>query len=317
MNRIPILFNPKSGPYWNDPDVILARMEPSTRSRVEPIEMTFPFDFSEAIERAKNATAPLIVWGGDGTIHHAAKALFFRGCPVPLAAIPGGSGNGLAGGLRTPENPVGALENLLYGRELKIDVGMVDGEPFFNLAGCGFEGDVAHAYDESSGMRGFFNYAKIAIKLWHNTEPLNIRWDAEDIPRSEPSTGLEKLRAAWLGPEPELPEQAWSLCFANLPQYGSNLWIAPNADPTDGAIHWVSLAKPSILDFVTELPQLFREHGKTRLRKEGRTNKAVVRFDYPVNWQFDGEPASPRDRAEISIEQRAFRMMVVRGCPWV
>lgn len=315
--RIPLVFNPKSGPYWTDPDVILARMDSGTRERIDPIEMTFPFDYSEAIEKAKKADGPLIVWGGDGTIHYAAKALLQMGCPVPLAAVPGGSGNGLAGGLRTPENPVGALENLLRGREIQIDVGRIDGEPFLNLAGCGFEGDVAHVFDKSTGMRGFFSYAKIAVKLWHNTESIDVHWDAEGMVLSEPKTGLEKLKAAWDGPAPELPELAWSLCYANLPQYGSNLWIAPDADPTDGALEWVSLSKPNIIDFVTELPQLFREHGKTKLRKEGRIRKATVRFDYPVNWHLDGEPAMPRDRAEITLETRAFRMMVIRGCPWV
>ena len=316
MMRIPLVFNPKSGPYWTDPDLILARMDSETRERIDPVEMTFPFDYSESIEKAQRSGGPLIVWGGDGTIHYAAKALLQKGCPVPLAAVPGGSGNGLAGGLRTPENPVGALENLLRGREILMDVGRVDGEPFFNLAGCGFEGDVAKAFEQSSGMRGFFSYAKIAFKLWYNTEPIDVYWETESTAHLEPKSGLEKLRAAWHGPAPELPERAWSLCFANLPQYGSNLWIAPGADPTDEALQWVSLAKPNIIDFIAELPQLFRERGKTRLRREGRIRSAAVRFDYPVNWQLDGESSSPRDRAEITMESRAFRMMVIRGCPW-
>jgi diacylglycerol kinase family enzyme len=314
--KIPLVYNAKSGPYWKDPDAILASMDAGLRARVEPIEMSFPFDYSESIEKAQHAGGPLVVWGGDGTIHYAAKALLEKGCPAPLAALPGGSGNGLAGGLRTPENPIGALENLLSGREMMMDVGRLDGEPFFNVAGCGFEGDLAHEFDESGGMRGFFNYAKIALKLWRSSEPLNAQWEAVGLAPNEPRTGLEKLKAAWYGPGPDFPGIAWSLCFANLPQYGNGLWIAPGADPTDGAIQWVTLAKPSIFDFVAELPQLFKENGRTKLRREGQIKSAAVHFDFSVNWQIDGEPAQPRDRAEITIEPRVFRMMVIRGCPW-
>jgi len=322
MALIPLVFNPNSGPRGKDPNALLAGLDAKTRGRIAPLEMTIPFDYTEAIDRAERAGGPLIVWGGDGTIHHAALELLQRGCPVALAAIPGGSGNGLTGGLRTPENPVGALYNLINGREMRMDVGRLDGEPFFNLAGCGFEGDVAHAFDESgkSGNgRGFLSYARIALRLWRQTQPLgiDIKRDAGGAVLYEPAARLDKLRAAWRGPGQEVPERAWSLCFANLPQYGNNLWIAPGADPTDGAMQWVSLSRPNVFDLVTELPQLFRERGKTKLRCEGRVNKAVVRTDRPANWHIDGEPAPPRDRAEITLEPRAFRMMVIRGCPWV
>ncbi|MDR2697057.1 MAG: hypothetical protein LBB40_01110 [Holophagales bacterium] len=316
MARIPLVFNPNSGTCGKDPDVILAGLDQEIRMRIEPLGMVFPFDYSEAIDKAKAAKAPLVVWGGDGTIHHAARELLQRGCPVPLAAVPGGSGNGLVCGLRTPENPTGAIDNLLKGREPRMDVGRVDGEPFFNLAGCGFEGDVAHGFDKYVKGRGFFNYAKVAVKLWRQAETLNVKWDAEPNVLPDVKTGLEKLREAWLGSAPELPERAWSLCFANLPQYGNNLWIAPGANPTDGAIQWASLVKPNALDLITELPQLFRERGKTRLRREGSIMGAIVRFEHQVNWHLDGEPTPPRNRAEITIEARAFRMMVIRGCPW-
>jgi diacylglycerol kinase family enzyme len=316
MARIPLIYNPFSGTRTKEPDSILAGLAAPLREKIEPIELTLPFDYSEAIGQATKANSPLIVWGGDGTIHHAAKALLDIGCPVPLAAIPGGSGNGLTGGLRTPDNPIGALCNLLMGRELLIDVGRIDGEPFFNVAGCGFEGDVAHAFAKLGGSRGFIGYAKLSLKQWRHSKALNIKWDAEIAADTAPMAGLEKLKAAWRGPEPGLPDKAWSLCFANLPQYGSSLWIAPGADPTDGALQWVSLSRPSLFDMITEMPQLFRERGRTKLRAEGRLKKATVYLEHDSNWHLDGEPAAPRDRTEVTLEPKALRMMVIRGCPW-
>jgi diacylglycerol kinase family enzyme len=127
---------------------------------------------------------------------------------------------------------------------------------------------------------------------------------------------MDRLRAAWRGPEADLPETAWSLCFANLPQYGSGLWIAPGADPTDGALDWVRLRRPGVWDMVSQVPQLFREGGRTSLRRQGRILSAVVRLDAVMPWHMDGEPAPPRDRAELTVERRAFRMQVTSECPW-
>ncbi|NTW87300.1 MAG: hypothetical protein HGB30_14180 [Holophagaceae bacterium] len=43
---------------------------------------------------------------------------------------------------------------------------------------------------------------------------------------------------------------------------------------------------------------------------------ALLRLERPLPWHLDGEPAPERDRAELSIEPRAFRMQVTGGCPW-
>jgi len=92
--------------------------------------------------------------------------------------------------------------------------------------------------------------------------------------------------------------------------------MAPGADPTDGALEWASLTQPGILDLMTKVPQLFREGGHTSLRREGRLRSATLRLDRPLSWHLDGEPVPERDRAQLSIEPRAFRVMVTDGCPW-
>lgn len=312
---LPLLYNPGSGPSAKDPNALLARLPAELRARLEPIALGPPWDFTPLIEQAVLAGGPLLVWGGDGTLHHAARALIQAGCPVPLAAIPGGSGNGLVRGLRTPLEAPGALENLLLGRELRIDLPRLDGVPFLNICGTGFEAAVAHGFDAMPG-RGFLRYAQLCLRLWRKHPELRVAWDAARPDPAAPKSVGEKLRAAWLGPEPELPERAWSLSFANLPQYGSGLWIAPGADPTDGILQWVKLKRPGILDLVSDVPQLFREGGRTHLRQEGRLLRAMLRFDAPLPWHLDGEPAPARDRAELTVEKGAFRMQVTSNCPW-
>lgn len=313
--RLPLLFNPQSGSRPKDPDALLRPLGKETRGRVECVPFGPPWDFEPAIAQAKAAGGPLLIWGGDGTAHHAARALLAVGCPVPLGVIPGGSGNGLVRGLRTPLEPEGALQRLLEGRELRMDLPRLDGEPFLNLCGTGFEAAVAHRFAEMQS-RGFAAYARACLRLWRTWPEAALRWDALRSPDPEPATPLERLREAWRGRDPDLPDRAWSLCFANLPQYGSGLWIAPHADPTDGALQWARLRRPSWFDLMAEAPVLFREGGHTPLRQEGRLLRAILFLDRPLPWHLDGEPAPSRDRAELTLEARAFRMQVTGGCPW-
>jgi diacylglycerol kinase family enzyme len=313
--KLPILFNPASGTSPKDPDALLRPLPRDLRDRVEPIAFGPPWDFEAPIAQAARADGPLLVWGGDGTIHHAAKALIERGCPVPLAAIPGGSGNGLTRGLRTPLEPAGALQRLLTGRELRMDLPRLDGEPFLNLCGTGFEAAVAHRFHRLPG-RGFLTYAQACWQLWRTWPDSALAWEAEPIP-SPPSQGrIERIKNAFHPSLAGLPVSAWSLCFANLPQYGSGLWIAPGADPTNGALQWAMLARPSWFDLLAKVPQLFREGGHTPLRQEGRIRRATLRLDRPLPWHLDGEPVAERDRAELSVEARSFRMQVTESCPW-
>jgi diacylglycerol kinase (ATP) len=313
--RLPILFNAASGTTAKDPDALLRPLPENLRQQVEAIPFGPPWDFEPAIAQAARAGGPLFVWGGDGTIHHAAKALLDRGCPVPLAAIPGGSGNGLVRGLRTPLEPAGALQRLLEGRELRLDLPRLDGEPFLNVCGTGFEAAVAHRFEALPG-RGFATYARAAWTLWRTWPDTALAWEAEPIHSDLPQGRVERIRNAFQPSPAALPASAWSLCFANLPTYGSGLWIAPGADPTDGLLQWATLARPGWFDLLGGAYELFREGGSTHLRKEGRLRRAQLSLERPLPWHLDGEAVPARDRAELTVEPRAFRMQVTEACPW-
>lgn len=313
--RLPLVYNPRSGFSGLDLDALLARLPADLRERLAPVRMELPFDFGPSIAQARAAGGPLLVWGGDGTLHYAGCALAGLGCPVPLAAIPGGSGNGMARGLRTPLDPAGAVVRLLEGRELAMDLPRLDGEPFLNLCGTGFEAAVAAAFETAKG-RGFRTYVSTSMQLWRRHPEVRLDWDAEPAGPAAPAGRMDRLRAAWRGPQADLPQAAWSLCFANLPQYGSGLWIAPRADPVDGILEWVRLRRPHVWEMVSQVPQLFRERGHTSLRQEGRILRAVVRLDRTLSWHLDGEPQPARDRGELTVAPRAFRMQVTSECPW-
>lgn len=88
-----------------------------------------------------DGTDLIAVYGGDGTTMQAMRGMV--GSEVPIAIIPGGTGNLLAGNLRLPRSPKAAAEVAVTGRPRPIDLGLLprgDGDRYFGVAcGAGFD----------------------------------------------------------------------------------------------------------------------------------------------------------------------------------
>lgn len=97
------------------------------------------------------AGSTAIAMGGDGTVHEVALGCLDAG--HRLAVLPFGSGDDYAHALgldrRQPEQ---AVTTLLDGRERLVDVGLVNGQPFVNAFGSGFDADVAHRIRKAPAM---------------------------------------------------------------------------------------------------------------------------------------------------------------------
>ena len=71
----------------------------------------------------------IAAFGGDGTINSVASALVDS--HRTLGIIPGGSGNGLARNLNIPLLWEKAIDVLINGRDVYLDVGIINGRYFF------------------------------------------------------------------------------------------------------------------------------------------------------------------------------------------
>jgi diacylglycerol kinase family enzyme len=84
------------------------------------------------------------VYGGDGTTMQAVEGVM--GSEVPVALIPGGTGNLLAGNLRLPRDPERAALVVATGVPRAVDLGRVDradGPRFFAVAcGAGYDAEL-------------------------------------------------------------------------------------------------------------------------------------------------------------------------------
>lgn len=154
----------------------------------------------------------VVAVGGDGTINEIAAAL--NGTETRLGIIPEGSGNGLALYLGIPLNERAAIRRLNRGEYMTIDSGSINGLPFFNMAGIGFDASVSDRF-ANDNIRGPIGYMKAVLSEISTYKPKRYLLDID-------GEAFER--------------EAFMISVANSPQYGNNAYVAPQASVTDGML---------------------------------------------------------------------------------
>jgi YegS/Rv2252/BmrU family lipid kinase len=99
-------------------------------------------DFKKRIRQAvKSGAGLIVVIGGDGT-QTAAVAELVHSDSV-MAVVPAGTGNSFAYTLGIKDDIDAAIETIVNGKELRVDVGIVNGTYFANFATVGIIADAA------------------------------------------------------------------------------------------------------------------------------------------------------------------------------
>jgi diacylglycerol kinase (ATP) len=222
----------------------------------------------------------VVAWGGDGTVNEVASALV--GGRGVLGIIPGGSGNGLARELRLERRPELALRAALRGRSRAVDAGDMGGRLFFNVAGIGFDAQVARRFDaRGHGRRGFSTYLWVSAQ-----ELLSYR------------CGRYRVNGA----ADVLMRPALLVTVANSAQFGNGALIAPGARLDDGRLDLVVYQEVSRLRTVCAIPRLFtgqvRQIPGVTIR---RIERAVIESEDPIAFHVDGEPVAGGTRLEAHV----------------
>ena len=136
----------------------------------------------EAQERAMQAAkdgCPIIVIGGDGSVHEVVNGILAAGRRVPLGIVAAGSGNDFAWNtLKLPHDPSAAIERALRGQLVDVDAGIVNGRYFANSFSVGIDADIAVAanwmkkFPFMSGMRLYYT---TTVSYTHLTLPTILR----------------------------------------------------------------------------------------------------------------------------------------------
>src|SRR5215207_5001382 len=105
-----------------------------------------------SIVRGLPEEVPVVAVGGDGTVHEVAAAC--AGTGRTMGVLPAGSGNDYVKALGVGTGLRRALEILVRGRVRIVDTGEVNGVPFNNGLGIGFDAEVAAGVAEAPAYLG-------------------------------------------------------------------------------------------------------------------------------------------------------------------
>lgn len=135
----------------------------------EVVSTACPGDAGTLASHALSENVDVVaVLGGDGTTMQAASAM--AGSEIPLALLPGGTGNLLAGNLRIPSNPAQAAKVMIKGHQRMIDLGKLEqpGRSQYFAVACGAGMDARVMIETPSEQKqrwGMMAYVATTLRL--------------------------------------------------------------------------------------------------------------------------------------------------------
>jgi diacylglycerol kinase (ATP) len=171
--------------------------------------------------------------GGDGTVNEVAAGLLHS--QTNLGIVPMGSGNGLANALGL-KSAIRSLPHQYQTFTIRsIDTGQANEHLFLATSGLGFSALVATRYADLK-RRGAIPYFYLSFRHFfsHRVIPLSLTID-----------GLP------------FAAKVFEFTIANTREFGNGARIAPMADPEDGLLDVVTLAKVPLVSVPQTLIRLF------------------------------------------------------------
>jgi YegS/Rv2252/BmrU family lipid kinase len=213
-----LLFQPRDEATNRSVGAAIAAMEAGgIRLRREP----WPGSegLADAIRRHAGAVEMVILGGGDGTMNAAAPTLIETG--LALGILPLGTANDLARTLGIPPDAEEAARVILGGHRRRIDLGEVNGRPFFNVASIGMTVQVTGLLTDDLKRRwGVLAYAIAAARALPAVRPF----------RAEIRCGEEVHHVRTL-----------QVAIGNGRYYGGGMVVEQSAELDDGLLHLYSL----------------------------------------------------------------------------
>lgn len=238
----------------------------------------------KAPKKARRAVAEgarlVLVWGGDGTVQRCVDAL--AGSGVPIAILPAGTANLLAGNLGIPEDLLGAVRTALHGDRRRIDLGKVNGEHFAVMAGGGFDAELIAGADRRAKSRlGRLAYVRAGLRsVRGGTTEVRVTVDGSPWFRGAASCVLLGNVGRITGGIPAFDDAA--------PDDG---WLDVGVATADGALQWartlgrMALARSDSSPFV----------------RVTRARKVDVRLSGPTRYELDGGAREPVTRIKARV----------------
>jgi diacylglycerol kinase (ATP) len=287
VSPTPLLFNASAAKGRSSQWLERLRALPALDVRLSP-------DTRDMEEQARQAASEgrerILVAGGDGSLHYAARGL--AGTDCALGVIPTGTGNDLARALGIELDPLKAVERALTAKPRRIDLGRVNEQLYIGVVGVGFDGEVNKFVNAMSGWLGgplAYPYALLRT-LWRFKAPL-LRVEHED--------GTFEGRAMLA-------------VLANSPCFGGGMRIAPDAALDDGLLDLVIVEEVPRLLLLALFPRVYRgSHIRHPRVHSQRVRRATLSADRPLTLFADGESLMPLPAEGATVEVYPQALLVI------
>ena len=219
-----------------------------------------------ALRAAEAGELPVVI-SGDGLIGAVGGAL--AGSETPLGIVPGGRGNDLARVLGIFAEPESVAKMLAAGETRRIDVGEVNGKRFLGIVSVGFDSEANRLANETKWLRGNLVYAYAGLRTLFG-------WRAA---RFTIQVGEQRERFT-----------GYSVSVANNKAFGGGMFIAPDADLTDGEFDVVTVGEHGKLRSLAILPKVFKgTHVEDDEVRVFRASRLELNASRPFPVYADGE----------------------------
>lgn len=224
-----------------------------------------------AAQLAEEGCEAVVAVGGDGTLHEVLNGVLRATSKPCVGVIPAGTGNDFARSVSLPRDPEKALEVCQRGQAEPIDVGLVNGRAYINVAGFGFDAAVAEevASRSNKGATGPIPYLMAVLHQLITFRPrqLSIHMDDQVI---------------------EAPVLFGAV--GNGSTYGGGMKICPRARVDDGLLDLCVAGDFGPFETLVNLLKVFRGSHVTHPKCQYfRAQRVVVDGDPSVRVHADGQ----------------------------
>lgn len=245
----------------------------------------------------------ILLFGGDGTIHHHLAALLQL--QIPVLVVPKGSGNDFARGLGiNPGKALAAWQRLASGANnvRRVDVGVVrdletqNHHHFCTVAGVGLDGEVARRANRlPRWLRANGGYALTLVPLLFRFAPFPMKISSDEGAGAPPANGFQPTILA---------------AFANTPAYGGGMKIAPSARMDDGLLDLCVIRNINKFKLFRAFPSVyFGRHLGLREVEYSQLSCARLQTEHPLDVYADGEYVC-RTPIEVSLKRSGLPVVV-------
>ncbi len=252
-----------------------------------------------AIELAnKNAGPNTIIYslGGDGTLNEIVHGIMLSkySQDTVVGILPCGSGNDFIKSMTSIKDPKRLLTQYREGNRRTIDVGILNGRHFINIASVGFDAEVVHNAKKYKRLPMFsaelaYLISVLATIAKLKAYPVKVKIDGRKIDQ----------------------EEILLISLANAKYYGGGMKPSPRAKFDDGYLDFCIIKKIKKLMVPFLLPKYIRgthENIKQVHLYQGKKMTISSIDSLPIN--IDGEIIWS-DRLDISIKEKALTILVV------